>query len=168
MKCPNCGLLNPPEALRCDCGWDFSSKTMKESYLGPEVAALANLASLGSRLGGQILESVIAIAAIGVSAIPLVTSDAIGGVTLVGGFLVALFYILFADGFRGGQSYGKRIMRTAVVDATTGRPCSFGQSFVRNLLLSILGVIDWVFIIGKRRQRLGDKAANTIVVNTAR
>ncbi len=25
-NCPNCGLLNPPEALVCDCGYDFASK----------------------------------------------------------------------------------------------------------------------------------------------
>lgn len=24
MKCPNCGLINPESALRCDCGYDFS------------------------------------------------------------------------------------------------------------------------------------------------
>jgi hypothetical protein len=23
--CPKCGLANPPEAQRCDCGWDFVS-----------------------------------------------------------------------------------------------------------------------------------------------
>ncbi len=23
MDCPQCGLVNPPEALRCDCGYDF-------------------------------------------------------------------------------------------------------------------------------------------------
>ncbi|MGL4552239.1 MAG: hypothetical protein ACRC33_13750 [Gemmataceae bacterium] len=34
--CPRCGLGNPPEALRCDCGWDFVSKTLEESYLGPK------------------------------------------------------------------------------------------------------------------------------------
>jgi uncharacterized RDD family membrane protein YckC len=28
----------------------------------------------------------------------------------------------------------------------------------------ILGPIDWIFIFGDRRQRLGDKAAGTIVV----
>lgn len=33
MKCPQCGLFNPPSAMRCDCGWDFNSKTMRESYL---------------------------------------------------------------------------------------------------------------------------------------
>jgi hypothetical protein len=33
MKCPKCGLFNPPSALRCDCGWDFASNAMRESYL---------------------------------------------------------------------------------------------------------------------------------------
>lgn len=46
MKCPKCGLLSPPEALRCDCEWDFSSAMMTESYLGAKVSDLANLASL--------------------------------------------------------------------------------------------------------------------------
>jgi uncharacterized RDD family membrane protein YckC len=128
---------------------------------------LDNLASLGDRLGGQILDSIVAVLAVLVTAIPLAISDTVGQITLAGGVLFALFYILFADGFRNGQSYGKRIMKTAVVDATTGEPCTFGQSFVRNLLLSILGVIDWVFIFGRRRQRLGDKAARTLVIKSA-
>jgi hypothetical protein len=25
MKCPNCKLENPPDAMRCDCGYDFTS-----------------------------------------------------------------------------------------------------------------------------------------------
>ena len=25
MECPHCGLINPPEAQRCDCGYDFES-----------------------------------------------------------------------------------------------------------------------------------------------
>lgn len=32
MKCPNCGLLNPPSALRCDCGYNFASQTIDQSY----------------------------------------------------------------------------------------------------------------------------------------
>ena len=35
-KCPKCSLLNPENALRCDCGYDFPSGTMKSSYLQPE------------------------------------------------------------------------------------------------------------------------------------
>jgi len=25
MKCPQCGLFNPDEAQRCDCGYDFTT-----------------------------------------------------------------------------------------------------------------------------------------------
>jgi hypothetical protein len=33
MKCPNCNLVNIESALRCDCGFDFESKTIKGSYV---------------------------------------------------------------------------------------------------------------------------------------
>jgi hypothetical protein len=33
MKCPNCDLVNPETALRCDCGYDFQSGQIKGSYL---------------------------------------------------------------------------------------------------------------------------------------
>ena len=36
MECPNCGLLNPARAERCDCGYDFASRSMKESLLSLE------------------------------------------------------------------------------------------------------------------------------------
>lgn len=167
MRCPKCGLTNPEYALRCDCGYDFATRTMKESHHKPKASPFENLASLDQRLIGQILDSLVAIAVIVISAVPFVLGlDTIGDVSLVFGVIAAFFYILFADGFRGGQSYGKRVMKTAVVDASTGQPCTLGKSFVRNLLLSILGIIDWIFIFGKKRQRLGDKAAHTVVVKT--
>jgi len=33
MLCPKCGLINPSSALRCDCGYDFSSGQIEKSYL---------------------------------------------------------------------------------------------------------------------------------------
>jgi uncharacterized RDD family membrane protein YckC len=51
-----------------------------------------------------------------------------------------------------------------VVDARSGMSCTFGQSFVRNVLLAMLGPLDWIFIFGEEHQRLGDKAAGTIVI----
>ena len=33
MSCPSCRLINPPSAARCDCGYDFSTGTVKQSYL---------------------------------------------------------------------------------------------------------------------------------------
>jgi hypothetical protein len=32
-KCPRCGLFSPDEANRCDCGYDFRTKTVQSSYL---------------------------------------------------------------------------------------------------------------------------------------
>jgi hypothetical protein len=31
--CPKCKLVNPDTAERCDCGYDFASGTMQNSYL---------------------------------------------------------------------------------------------------------------------------------------
>jgi len=134
---------------------------MRESYVYGRTRPLA---SLSERWVGQLLDSLVAIAAVLVSAIPYVFSQTLGAVCLLIGVFFALLYTLLADGLRKGQSYGKRIMKTAVIDASSGQPCTFGKSFLRNLLLALLGFIDWVFIFGAKRQRLGDKAANTIVV----
>jgi uncharacterized RDD family membrane protein YckC len=76
------------------------------------------------------------------------------------------FHTLLSDGL-GGQSWGKRFFDIRVVDAKSGEPCTFMQSFIRNVVLSGLGPIDWLFVFGERRQRLGDRAAGTIVVDAA-
>src|SRR5262249_17400629 len=130
----------------------------------PLPAREVTLASRADRFFGQMVDST-------VGGAPLAAAFFLSshGLALVGGplFLIGgawwLFYNLFADGFQGGQSLGKRWLGTQVIDATTGAPCSFGQSFVRNAL-QILGPLDWIFIVGDARQRLGDKAAGTIVV----
>jgi hypothetical protein len=33
QQCPRCRLFNPAEAARCDCGYDFATKSVKGSYL---------------------------------------------------------------------------------------------------------------------------------------
>ena len=35
QDCPKCGLVNPPDAQRCDCGWDFVTRSHEQSYLEP-------------------------------------------------------------------------------------------------------------------------------------
>jgi len=129
-----------------------------------QVAEEVDLASLTQRLAAQFLDGLVA-AALPVAAF-LVTfvSNRVGVVLVVLTCIFAFLYTLLADGLEGGQSYGKRMVGVRVVSMQTGAPCSFGQSFIRNLLLMILGPIDWIFIFGARRQRLGDKAAGTIVI----
>ena len=120
------------------------------------------LASLMERWVGQFLDGLIFI----VIFIVGILLNSITGLTLgtVIGVVAAILYLLFQDGLTNGQSWGKKIMKTKVIDSRTSVPCTFGQSFLRNLLLTILSWIDWVFIFGEKRQRLGDRAAHTLVV----
>jgi len=55
MECPNCNLISPPNAARCDCGYDFQSGTTDESRtystsvktgLGSILKAVAGIAGL--------------------------------------------------------------------------------------------------------------------------
>ena len=121
-------------------------------------------ASRATRLLGQLIDGI-------VGAVPLVLCVFFASFDtsiLIPLYWVAVawvfFYYLFADAFPGGQSLAKRWLGMQVVDATTGAPCTFMQSFIRNLLLAVLGPFAWIFIFGERYQRLGDKAAGTIVV----
>ena len=123
-------------------------------------------ASLWERWYAQFLDSVIC-CFIMFAGVILAAWAGLREVGIAIGIILFLLYLLFQDGLRNGQSYGKRIAKTKVIDSRSGSPCTFGQSFIRNLLLSILGLIDWVFIFEEKRQRLGDKAARTLVIKVA-
>ena len=157
MDCPNCKLFNADSALRCDCGYEFASGRVVASNVQRPPQELAGLTE---RLFGQVLDAVIAYSG-------LVLVSASGGARPNNPWLILMYtfaavYLLLSDGL-DGRSIGKRVLGTIVVDAITGKPCTFGQSFVRNLFIG-LNALDWIFIFGARRQRLGDKVANTIVV----
>jgi|SRR5690348_16639891 len=121
-------------------------------------------ASRLNRLLGQIIDGLVTGAPFILAAIFASMNRFIGIVFMLVAIGWSFFYYFFSDGFSGGQSYGKRALGMHVIDAKTGAPCSFGQSFLRNLLLAILGPIDWIFIFGERHQRLGDMAAGTVVI----
>ena len=125
-----------------------------------------NLVPRTLRLIGQFIDGIIAAVPMVVGLALMFVSETLGGFLFFGGILWSLFYYFFADGLNDGRSVAKQWFGMRVVDATTGVPCTFGQSFIRNLLLAILGPIDWIFIFGERRQRLGDKAAGTVVIAT--
>lgn len=63
-------------------------------------------------------------------------------------------------------SIGKRAMGIRVIDSRTGTECTLNQSFWRNLM-HFFFVIDALFILGKKRMRLGDMLANTIVIKSS-
>jgi uncharacterized RDD family membrane protein YckC len=121
-------------------------------------------ASRFSRLIGQILDGFVTAGPLILAAIFASFSDTLGTIVFIAAIAWSVYYYFFADGFSGGQSFGKRALGMHVIDAKTGAPCSYGQSFLRNLLLAILGPIDWIFIFGERHQRLADMAAGTVVI----
>ena len=129
-----------------------------------QVAEAVDLASLPQRLAAQFLDGLVAGAPAVAAFLLTFVSNRLGMMLIVVTCIFAFLYTLLADGLEGGQSFGKRMVGIRVVSAHSGAACTFGQSFIRNLLLMILGPIDWIFIFGARRQRLGDKAAGTVVI----
>jgi uncharacterized RDD family membrane protein YckC len=125
-------------------------------------------ASRMNRLLGQIIDGVIGAGPLIIAAIFSSFSNTLGTILFIAGIAWSVFYYLFADGFTGGQSFAKQMLDMHVIDAKSRTPCGYGQSFVRNLLLAILGPIDWVFIFGERHQRLGDMVAGTVVITEQR
>jgi hypothetical protein len=93
-KCPRCGLFSPAEALRCDCGYDFESRTVQPSYLEAHVVqkhgGVANVLELSARTnirnGLLLLGSGAAISVVGYVA-GGGPSFVVGGVMLWGGVL---------------------------------------------------------------------------------
>lgn len=122
------------------------------------------LASLSGRFWGQVLDSLVYAAIVG---IPFGVWMRMGledsNIVLWVAASIAIVCLLFQDALNG-RSIGKRLMRTQVIDANSGLPCRLWQSFLRNLSMPILSVIDCIFILGEKKQRLGDKLSKTLVV----
>ena len=78
-----------------------------------------------------------------------------------------LGYLLFADGVKGGQSIGKRIFHSSVVDAAKrSLPARWGSRWCA--IPRCCSCTSWTGASSSaaRRQRLGDRLAGTIVITT--
>jgi len=129
---------------------------------------LGDLASTGSRYVAQFLDQIIALALIYLTAIIFSTIDVSAGIMVTVGISVYAVYILFNDAMPKGQSIGKKLLSIKVINKTTGNDCSLSESFLRNIttVIPLLAVIDAFMIFGLKKQRMGDKIANTIVINS--
>ena len=90
-------------------------------------------------------------------------------------WITLIIYISYYTYFEGtkGQTLGKFLSRVVVIDAITGDRIGMGSAFIR----SLLRLVDWLplaYILGilliittKKRQRIGDMVAKTVVVKTA-
>ncbi len=82
-------------------------------------------------------------------------------------FVIYIAYYTYLEGTRG-QTIGKMAMKIKVVKED-GSPIDMGTAFVRNILRVIDGLI--FYLIGAiliwtshKKQRLGDRAAKTVVI----
>ena len=93
-------------------------------------------------------------------------SDTAGIVVTIAFFSAWFNYFAFAE-WRWGQTIGKNATRLEVRSVDGAEKLTYGQASIRNLLRLIdFFVIGEVMIIStKSKQRLGDKAAKTLVVN---
>jgi len=84
-------------------------------------------------------------------------------------FLVSIGYGIVTEWYWQGQTIGKRLLRLRVIDAK-GMRLHFSQVVIRNLLrfadsLPLLYMVGGLAcLISRHTQRLGDIAANTIVI----
>lgn len=74
-----------------------------------------------------------------------------------------IFGLFFMDGFRKGQGIGKKLLSLQVLRLKDGKPCTFKDAFLRRFS-GIFQPFDLLWFLGKKQQRLGDKFAETVVV----
>jgi uncharacterized RDD family membrane protein YckC len=90
-------------------------------------------------------------------------------------FLVSLAYFGMLEGGERGASVGKMALRIRIVDASTGGTIGVGRAVLRRFVYLVLfyalflpGLINVLSPLwDARRQAWHDKAANSLVVNTA-
>lgn len=103
----------------------------------------------------------------------IISVDLTGALTTLLFFIVNIGYAIVLEWFWQGQTLGKRILRLRVMDVR-GLRLQPSQIIIRNLLravdnlplLYLLGGL--VCLISRHAQRLGDLAANTIVVRESK
>lgn len=135
------------------------------AFVSPENQRLNNaFASPGRRYLGQLLDFIVTwgifLASLSLLNALEVARDPADIISVVG----AAMYWIFSDALPRGKSLGKLILGMSVIDKDSGEYCSLWQAFIRNILTPLIGVIDAIFILSKKRQRIGDLAANTIVI----
>src|ERR1051325_9168127 len=103
----------------------------------------------------------------------IVSVDFARALTLLLGFAISIGYGIVSGWYWRGQTIGKRLFRLRVVDAH-GLRVQFNQIVIRNLLRPV-DMLPAFYLVGgiactlsRKSQRLGDIAANTVVIRIPR
>lgn len=99
----------------------------------------------------------------------IVSSEFASALSIIFYFTISVGYAMTLEWLWRGQTIGKRVMRLRVVDAE-GMRLQFSQIAIRNLL-RIVDLLPGLYLVGgvatmltRKAQRLGDIAANTVVI----
>ncbi len=98
-----------------------------------------------------------------------ISNDLVAALSILSFFLVSIGYSIFLEWFWNGQTFGKRLLHLRVMDIQ-GLHLKFSQIVIRNLLrfidsLPLLYMVGGIStLLTHKAQRIGDLAANTIVV----
>ncbi|MEX2016520.1 MAG: RDD family protein [Candidatus Hydrogenedentales bacterium] len=103
----------------------------------------------------------------------LVAPDLAGAVMMLSAFVINITYGIALEWVWRGQTLGKRVLRLRVVDQA-GLHLTFSQIVLRNLLRAV-DALPALYLLGgticfmsRYHQRLGDLAANTVVMRVPR
>lgn len=133
-------------------------------------------AGAGSRFLALLVDAVVAVSLSTFLYQLLLPTFALGIGAIIWGtlnFVISWGYHVYFETYHEGRSLGKRLLGLRVVDGR-GLPVSFEQSFVRNIM-RILDTIPFFYGLGalvcqldRDQRRLGDMAADTVVVRDRR
>lgn len=126
---------------------------------------MPSLAHPGKRFQGQCIDGVICLLLFG-ACISIQQYFHLNG-RIIDSIIVIIpsTYFLFADALGNGQSIAKRWLHIRVIHQHTYQPCNLWQSFLRNGISPIFGILDAMLIFTKEHKRVGDYLAKTIVIN---
>ena len=119
------------------------------------------------------IQAVLTLLGIGIGLLGLVSANFAGAFYVLGYFAVSIGYGILFEWIWRGQTIGKRLFRLRVVDVE-GMRLQFNQIVVRNLLRFVDGLPVFYLVGGvtcwlnAKCQRLGDLAANTVVIRGPR
>lgn len=172
MRCPRCGLINDDDAQRCDCGYDFVTRTVERSYLTRKdrehLDVMSDTVAPASRLlrfAGLVIDwLVIGVASVllAIAAPPALESARFWG-SLLGVALLGLQWGVW------GRSVGMVVVGLRLIDTNGGRP-SLGQGFTRAFTMifgAFFGLVWWPIVFRRDRRGLHDLVARTWVVRAA-
>jgi signal peptidase I len=119
MKCPSCGLENPPTAQNCDCGYNFASSVPpaeRKNKRNPFLAAVATLGTfgLGQLYNGKPRKAAIAYAALwAIALLSLIAPLAASFARLITYFAlqILLCLVLIIDAIRDARAVRQFVLR---------------------------------------------------------